>query len=435
MNSIINTFREPVICIDNKCNISEVNSSAVNILEKEEKSLIAQPIQLWLKGVDLTLYFSSENQAVSTQRVTLHQHEFIVDIQPLTNTEEQSLNSITGAVLVFKSKTHLAKQLDSFTLPKEDNFSNIQANSSAMRKVIREAKRMSELEGSILIMGETGTGKEVFAKACHSASHRAQKPFMTLSCAALPDEAAEFELFGVGENEKVQSARGIFELADGGTVFLDEIGEMSPKLQSKLLRVIQNGSFRRVNSDQEITVDVRIISSTNKDLLNLIAQGEFREDLYYRLNVFGLSLPALRDRQSDILPLAEHFIEQACMKTGRTKVKMSESCREYVEQYPWPGNTRQLDNVITRAASLLEGDEILKAHLQLPENKRTHSYLKEEFKGTLEDALKDFEAEVLRNLYPKYPSSRQLAKKLGLSHTAIANKLREYQINKNTVKC
>jgi transcriptional regulator of aroF, aroG, tyrA and aromatic amino acid transport len=149
------------------------------------------------------------------------------------------------------------------------------------------------------------------ARACHAASERAEQPFMTLNCAALPDDVAESELFGVGEKDHEESKRGIFELADGGSVFLDEVGEMSTKLQSKLLRVIQNGSFRRVDSEQEVTVNVRIISSTNKDLLNLVSLGEFREDLYYRLNVFGLNIPPLRERRSDILPLTEFFMVHA----------------------------------------------------------------------------------------------------------------------------
>ena len=209
---------------------------------------------------------------------------------------------------------------------------------------------------------------------------------------------------------------------------------MSAKLQSKLLRVIQHGSFRRVDSEQEVNVNVRIISSTNKDLLNLVSIGDFREDLYYRLNVFGLTLPALRERRSDILPLAEFFIIKAALQIGRTHLKVSDDCRDFIEHYPWPGNIRQLDNVLTRAASLLEGNEIETTHLQLPAYTREHGYLEQEFEGTLDAAVKSFEANLLRKLYPAYPSTRQLAKKLGLSHTAIANKLREYDINKKTVK-
>ena len=257
---------------------------------------------------------------------------------------------------------------------------------------------------------------------------------MTLNCAALPDDVAESELFGVGEKNQEQSKRGIFELADGGTVFLDEIGEMSAKLQSKLLRVIQHGNFRRVDSEQEVSVNVRIISATNKDLLNLVSIGKFREDLYYRLNVFGLSLPALRNRRSDILPLAKLFIAQAAQKNGCEHINISDDCHHFIEHYPWPGNIRQLENVLISAVALLEGKVIEVTHLQLPVYTPQHGYLEQDFEGTLDEAVKVFEADILRKLYPAYPSTRQLAKKLGLSHTAIANKLREYDINKKSVK-
>jgi len=316
----------------------------------------------------------------------------------------------------------------------EHGFLGIQANSTEMRKVIREAKRMASLDSAILIMGETGTGKELLARSCHSASDRSEHLFMTLNCAALPDDVAESELFGVGEKNQEQSKRGIFELADGGTVFLDEIGEMSAKLQSKLLRVIQHGNFRRVDSEQEVSVNVRIISATNKDLLNLVSIGKFREDLYYRLNVFGLSLPALRNRRSDILPLAKLFIAQAAQKNGCEHINISDDCHHFIEHYPWPGNIRQLENVLISAVALLEGKVIEVTHLQLPVYTPQHGYLEQDFEGTLDEAVKVFEADILRKLYPAYPSTRQLAKKLGLSHTAIANKLREYDINKKSVK-
>ncbi|MBU2870768.1 sigma 54-interacting transcriptional regulator [Colwellia sp. E2M01] len=347
---------------------------------------------------------------------------------------EQIALQIEGVTDIKKCSDSVVKGDINLSIINSDAFSAIQANSAEMRKVIREAQRMSSLDASILIMGETGTGKEVFAKACHAASARSAYPFMTLSCAALPDDVAESELFGVGEKEQEKSKRGIFELADGGTVFLDEIGEMSAKLQTKLLRVIQSGSFRRVDSEQEVNVNVRIISSTNKDLVHLVSIGEFREDLYYRLNVFGLSIPALRDRRADILPLAEFFVAQAEQKIARKNLKISDECCDFIEHYPWPGNIRQLENVITSAASLLEGDVIEIMHLPLPLYSPEHGYLEQDFEGTLETALKNFEADILRKLYPAYPSSRQLAKKLGLSHTAVANKLREYNISKASIK-
>ncbi|QBG37444.1 transcriptional regulator TyrR [Litorilituus sediminis] len=432
--TLIKTFPDPFISIDAKGNIRIANTVASHLMGSDQESLVGQHISLWLKGFNFNRWLDSNDALAQTRRLKFQGEDYVADIMPINVTDEGNNQVLAGAVLILKSEARLGQQMNAFKQPNESTFLGIQATSSAMRKVIREAKRMSQLDSSILIMGETGTGKELLARACHGASERAEHPFMTLNCAALPDDVAESELFGKGEKDQQDSKRGIFELADGGTIFLDEIGEMSAKLQSKLLRVIQNGSFRRVDSEQEMTVNVRIISSTNKDLLNLVSIGEFREDLYYRLNVFGLTLPALRERRSDILPLAETFIAQSAQKIGRGHLTMSDDCRDFVEHYPWPGNVRQLENVLTRAASLLEGDEIETSHLQLPAYTREHGYLEQEFEGTLDAAVKNFEADLLRKLYPAYPSTRQLAKKLGLSHTAIANKLREYDINKKTVK-
>jgi len=438
--TLIKTFPDPFISIDAKGHIRIVNNIASAIMGTKESVMKGQHVGQWLKGFNFTRWLESDGVFAQTRLLQFQGDDYVADMMPINVAGESNIGNegskqvLAGAVLILKSEVRLGQQINAFKQPNTNSFSGIQASSSAMRKVIREAKRMSQLNSSILIIGETGTGKELLARACHAASERADLPFMTLNCAALPDDVAESELFGVGEKDQQASKRGIFELADGGTVFLDEVGEMSTKLQSKLLRVIQNGSFRRVDSEQEITVNVRIISSTNKDLLTLVSIGEFREDLYYRLNVFGLNIPPLRERRSDILPLTDFYIAHASQRIGRSSIKVSEECRDFIEHYPWPGNVRQLENVLTRSASLLEAGDIEIEHLQLPAYTREHGYLEQEFEGTLDAAVKNFEADLLRKLYPAYPSTRQLAKKLGLSHTAIANKLREYGINKKTVK-
>lgn len=438
--TLINAFPDPLISLDIKGNIRFVNNIASSMMGCSSKAIQGQHISQWLKGFNFTRWLGTNEVFTQTHRLKFQDESFVADILPInvanetTDDKEGEKNVLTGAVLILKSEGRLGQQINPFKELDENTFSGIQASSVGMRKVIREAKRMSQLDASILIIGETGTGKEILARACHAASERADQPFMTLNCAALPDDVAESELFGVGEKDDDENQRGIFELADGGSVFLDEVGEMSTKLQSKLLRVIQNGSFRRVNSEQEVTVNVRIISSTNKDLLNLVSLGKFREDLYYRLNVFGLNIPPLRERRSDIIPLTESFITQAEQQIGSSNLTLTSECRRFIEHYPWPGNVRQLENVITRSVSLLEGSKIEIEHLQLPAYTREDGYLEQEFDGTLDTAVKKFEADLLRKLYPAYPSSRQLAKKLGLSHTAIANKLREYDINKKTIK-
>ena len=317
--TLIKTFPDPFISLDAKGNIRIVNNIASAIMGCDDDNIKGQHISQWLKGFNFSRWLDSDDVLAQTRRLKFQGEDFVADIMPIHVASEDDVEKnnqiLAGAVLILKSEARLGQQINAFKQPNENTFSGIQASSSGMRKVIREAKRMSQLDSSILVIGETGTGKELLARACHAASERAEQPFMTLNCAALPDDVAESELFGVGvradEKDQEKNKRGIFELADGGSVFLDEVGEMSTKLQSKLLRVIQNGSFRRVNSEQEITVNVRIISSTNKDLLNLVSIGEFREDLYYRLNVFGLNIPPLRERRSDILPLTEFFIAHA----------------------------------------------------------------------------------------------------------------------------
>lgn len=434
LKTLIKTFPDPFISIDTRGNIRLVNDVAQAIIGDSIKEIVGEYAGQWLKGFNLTKWLEGKEVLAQTVRLKFKDEDFVADILPIHVSDEAHEMVLAGAVLILKSEMRLGQQINAFKQANDSNFSGIQATSTAMRKVIREAKRMALIDSSMLIVGETGTGKELVARACHQASDRSEHPFMALNCASLPDDVAESELFGTGEKGENKAKRGLFESADGGTIFLDEVGEMSPKLQIKLLRVIQDGCFRRVDDEQEIKVNVRVMSSTNKDLLNLVSTGEFREDLYYRLNVLGLNIPSLRERRADILPLAEYFIAKSGQTIGKHKLSMTDDCRDFIEHYPWPGNVRQLENVLIRAVSILDGDVIETEHLQLPAYTREHGYLEQEFEGTLDEAVKGFEADLLRKLYPAYPSTRQLAKKLGLSHTAIANKLREYDINKKTVK-
>lgn len=433
LETIVRTLPDPLISIDAKANVYGFNDVAQQKIGLLPSDIIGEPISQWLKGFNFSRYIDNEEILAQTRKLKFLDDDYVADILPVYVPGENDEKVIAGVLLMLKSEHRLGQQINAFRHPKDNDFKGVQANSPVMRKILREARRMANLDSSILIAGETGTGKELLARSCHNASERAESPFIVLNCASLPDDASESELFGRSlVNGK--SKKGILELADGGTIFLDEVAEMSNKLQSKLIRVLEDGSFRRIDDENEIKVNIRFISSTNKDLLSLVEDGSFREDLYYRLNVLGLNIPPLRERRQDILPLADSFIYKAAQLNHRSNVSFDKNCADFVEHYPWPGNVRQLENVLLQAVSLLDGNVISIAHLQLPNYTKDHGYLEQDFTGTLDEAVKGFEADLLRKLYPAYPSTRQLAKKLGLSHTAIANKLREYNINKKTVK-
>ncbi|TMO49522.1 transcriptional regulator TyrR [Pseudoalteromonas ruthenica] len=435
LNTLLSALPDGVISIDNKGWVRLCNAAACRDLQLSEQDVVGANINNLLKGFNFTRWLEGSEVLGQTTRVEVAGEDFIADILPISVPQGEEQDALAGAVINIKSQSRLGQQVSAFRRYGQESFATIHNYSTAMRRTVREARKMAQLDAPILITGETGTGKELMARACHYASNRSVKPFIALSCASLPDDVAESELFGyAGYEDNAAPKRGVLEQADGGTVFLDEVGEMSTQLQTKLLRFLQDGTFRKVGDENEVKVNVRIIAATQKDLPAMVQEGSFREDLYYRINVLTLEISPLRDRKADIGPLAEHFVQKYAQQNGATVPSLSKECIEYLEQYPWPGNVRQLENAIYRAVSLLDDSELTVEHLQLPSFTNDLGYLESDFEGSLDQAVKRFEATLLRKLYPAYPSSRQLAKRLGLSHTAVANKLREYGINRKTVK-
>lgn len=267
---------------------------------------------------------------------------------------------ITERVLMEQEKARLTAQ--NIYLQEEiksvHNFEEIIGQSPALLEVIEKVNRVAKTDASVLITGETGTGKELFARAIHSASGRRDKPLIKLNCAALPASLVESELFG---HEKgafsgaIQRRIGRFELAQGGTIFLDEIGEVPPDVQVKLLRVLQEREFERVGGSEPIKIDVRIIAATNRDLAQAIRGGKFREDLYYRLNVFPIALPPLRDRTGDLPLLVQFLVAKFGARVGRRIEAIEKATMERLESYRWPGNIRELENILERAIILANG--------------------------------------------------------------------------------
>lgn len=435
LKALMGTLPDPVFSIDPKGRIVLVNDAVVESLQIAKNQILGAELGDLIKGFNFNRWLENKDISPQAQKIRFAEQDFLGDFFPVMITDSDGSKIVAGAVVMLKSELRLGQQLTVFHETSFDSFVSIQATSKMMKKLILEAKRMAELDGPLMIIGETGTGKELIAKACHEASRRCNGNFVALNCGSLPDNVAETELFGcaAGMFGQSQVKIGLLELAQGGTLFLDEVAEMSPQLQVKMLRVLQNGTYRRVGDDIEKMVDVRFISTTQKDLGILAQQGLFRQDLLFRLNVLNLFVPTLRERKSDIAVLAESFVKQHSVKLGRKAPKLTKSCLDYLQVYPWPGNVRQLENVLYRAVSMLEGSELHKEHIHVPTCSAMSGFIAEEFTGNLDEEVKRYEKDILTRLYPSFPSTRQLARKLGLSHTAVANKLREYGINKHSV--
>lgn len=241
------------------------------------------------------------------------------------------------------------------------SFSNITGESKAVKAAVELAKKVAATDTTVLLLGETGSGKEVFAQAIHNSGSRANKPFVAINCSAFGKELLESEMFGHKAGAftgAIKDKKGLFEEANTGTIFLDEIGEMSLELQAKLLRVLETGEFIKVGESKTCKTDVRIIAATHRDLLCEIAAGHFRQDLYYRLSVFQIKLPALRERVTDIEPLAQHFAALFSAKTNKKALKLSPDFTEALKRHTWPGNIRELKNVMERSVILATGNEL-----------------------------------------------------------------------------
>ena len=344
----------------------------------------------------------------------------------------QKINESFKITFVLQPVEYLKKRLSKINVVGNHAFDIFADQSQTMQKLIAQAKAFSMQREPLLITGETGTGKDLLASACHQYSPRGDQTFLGLNCAAMPDDVVESELYGHALGAypgALESKKGFFEQANGGSVLLDGIDEMSFQMQTKLLRFINDGYFRRVGDDNEVYVDVRIICATKVDLAELVEQGKFRKDLYYRLNVLSLNLPSLQERQDDIAPLTHIFIDEFAHKQGINPPTINQDVIPYLIQYTWPGNVRQLKNVLYSALAQLTSSQLTVKDIVLPAIASAQvSWINNIENKTLDEMTKQFEKEVLKSLYIEYPSSRKLAKRLGVSHTSIANKLRDYGI-------
>jgi Nif-specific regulatory protein len=316
-------------------------------------------------------------------------------------------------------------------LHRKYDFSGLVGASGPMRQMYEEVARVAGTNTTVLIRGESGTGKELIASAIHYHSPRAKRPFIKVNCAALPETLVESELFGHERGAFTGAEarkKGRFELAAGGTLFLDEIGELDPAIQVKLLRVLQEREFERVGGTEAIRVDVRVIAATNRDLEKALQQGTFREDLYYRLNVFPIFVPPLRERKADVLPLADHFVEKYAGEHGKTIKRISTTAIDQLACYHWPGNVRELENTMERAVLMADG-EVIHGH-HLPPTLQTAEATGTVVSASLGSAVATFERSIIEDALKTTRGNRsKAARLLSTTERVINYKVKKYGID------
>lgn len=319
-------------------------------------------------------------------------------------------------------------------------FGGLVGKSKPMQEVYTQIEKVATSRGTVLIQGESGTGKELVAKAIHYMSLRKSAPFVVIDCGAIPEQLQESELFGHVKGAftgAIATRRGLFEEAHHGTVFLDDVTGLPLGLQAKLLRALQEGEIRRVGDSRMIQVDVRVIAATNRDLEEEVRQGAFREDLYYRLNVFPIRLPPLRDRREDIPLLAEHFLAQSAEEAKGPPKRLSPDALRVLMNYPWPGNVRELEHALERAALLSDGELIserdLPPHLTLPREELTVALPEDALTipETTARIVREVERELIRRALARTANNRtEAARLLGLSRRALVYKLKAYGLGR-----
>ncbi|SFU58799.1 transcriptional regulator TyrR [Xenorhabdus koppenhoeferi] len=430
MWTLLESVPEPIFSIDMKGNIELANPASLVLFDLSKETINQKNISYLISNYNFLHWLESGQHQPHSTHLSIKGQNYEMDIIPMQLTDEYQVARCVGAVIMLRSATESSSK--KLIVSDDSAFEQIIAVSPKMVHVVEQARKMAMLDAPLLLIGETGTGKDEFAKACHLRSARGNQPFLGLNCASMPDDVVESELFGYAAGaypNALEGKKGFFEQANGGTVLLDEIGEMSSQMQIKLLRFLSDGTFRRVGKDNEVKVNVRIICATKKNLIELVQKGEFREDLYYRLNVLTITLPPLRERQVDIMPLTDHFVARFAKEQGLVKPKYSHELEQFLCGYHWPGNVRQLRNAIYHALTQFEGNKLCPQDIQLPELETEMAFNEDILVGSLDEISKRFERSVLTRLYRHYPSTRKLAKRLGVSHTAIANKLREYGLS------
>lgn len=421
LDNVLESAETGLLTLDNESRIWKANRKAKRILKQE--NLDGKPISA-LSGLDVDVddIYQHPDSWKGKEGHIQHGNQVIhlvYSAQPVISGQDKLL----GAVLVFEEFGNIRKIADKISGGKAYfTFDHLIGDSPAFRKAIELAKRASQSNSTVLLLGETGTGKELFAQAIHNAGPLKAKPFIPINCGAIPGELMESELFGYVDGAFSGALKGgrpgKFELAGGGTILLDEIGDMPHNMQVKLLRVLQTGEVQRIGDSKVLKVDTRVIASTNVRLTSAIAQNRFRQDLYYRLNILQITIPPLRERGTvDIKALAKYFV-----KKNNPHCRLTPRAMEALTSYDWPGNARELENTIQRALHVCDGETLEVEHLGLPREK---DYASIPHHGS----LREMEQKMIESTLARTNFNRaETAKKLGISRATLYRKVKQYQI-------
>ena len=417
IESIINSIDDAIIYLNDDNSIIYSNLRARKMLQKYgcEKQATA-----FVDALGISREITRSQKVINLQR-RYKGSNYVININPV-----ELDNRIIGNIIIIRTMRYINKIINDISVNSIATcFDDIVSCSKSMEELKQKSRKASGGESTILILGESGTGKELLARAIHNSSPRAGKPFIAINCAAIPENLLESELFGYEDGAFTGAHKGgrigKFELASGGTVFLDEIGDMSLHLQSKLLRVLQERTIERIGACSSIPVDIRIISATHKDLASMVTRGEFRRDLYYRINVIPINIPPLREREGDIKKLADFLLDRFSHKLDKKVQGFDEEVYRLFDAYEWPGNVRELENVIEYAVNMESGKNITLE--SMPYKLRGHiQHMGGEY------CLKNLEKEAIKKAIKKYKNREEAAKALGIGRATLFRKLKEYKI-------
>lgn len=428
---ILNNSQEAIVAVDRQGRILELNNQMYQVYQL--------PTQTDYKGQiiskvysDIDLMNIAYNAESSENIININGHNYYVYCQSVSESRKNSevfLIFTKSTEVIIEEEMKIRRGLSEKGLTAKYSFSSIIGDSSAMKSAVSIAEKYSHVNSNVLITGETGTGKELFAHSIHNASNRSTQPFVALNCAALPENLLESELFGYEagafSGASKNGKKGLFELAHKGTIFLDEIGELPVSLQAKLLRVLQEKEIRRIGSTTVRPVDVRVISATNIDIERKIEQSKFRADLYYRLNLLDIEIPPLRDRGKDILKLADYYFVKFACEIGVMIPVITSGASKLLQEYSWPGNVRELRNVCEKLIVLSENntiDEELLYSSIFKKAKKQKSSREDEADNAKEKEKKLVSAEQI-----KKKKKKELAREMGVSRTTLWRMMKKQQ--------